>query len=181
MRRFLLGCLVGSLVISVIVAVPQLSKQRETIRLGSTDLNLGMAEDAAVKQLAESGYVPRKMNPPQALRDKGITSMWAVDEKGDKPSIGVITFASGKLESAMKFLYQEGDEVEFGRRLYFAMRDLELEGNSTCTIETDSGEVPDYSSKTGKLRCGKKTILIELQKFQKNRESVQLNEELDAR
>jgi hypothetical protein len=61
------------------------------------------------------------------------------------------------------------------------MRDLELEGNSTCTIETNSAEVPDYSSKTGKLRCGKKTILIELQKFQKQRESVQLNEELDAR
>jgi hypothetical protein len=109
MRRFVFGFLVGSLVISVIAAVPQLRKQRETIRLGSTDLNLGMPEDAAVKQLAESGYVPRKMNPPKALQDKGITSMWAVDEKGEKqPSIGVITFASGKLESAMKFLYQRG-------------------------------------------------------------------------
>src|SRR5258708_5766788 len=130
MRRFLLGFLVESLVISVIAAVPQLRKPRETIRLGSTDLILGMPEDAAVKQLAESGYVPRKMNPPKALRNKGITSMWAVDEKEDKqPSIGLITFASGKLESAMKFLYQEGDEVEFGKQLYFAMRDLELEGN----------------------------------------------------
>jgi hypothetical protein len=61
------------------------------------------------------------------------------------------------------------------------MRDLELEGNSACTIETDSKEIAEFSSKTGKLRCGKKTILIELQKFQKHQETVQLNEELDAR
>ena len=49
------------------------------------------------------------------------------------------------------------------------------------SLPSDNAEVPDYSSKTGKLRCGKKTILIELQKFQKQPESVQLNEELDAR
>ena len=141
-----------------------------------------MTEDAAIKKLAESGYSPRKEEPPKGLRDKGVTSMWVVDEKGDKnPSLGVITFASGKLDSAKKFLIQEGDEVEFGRQLYFAMRDLELEGNSHCIIETESAEIPEYSGKTGKLRCGKKTVLIELQKFQKHGESVQLNEELDAR
>jgi hypothetical protein len=142
---------------------------------------MGMGEDSAIKQLAASGYVPRKMNPPDTLKDKGITSMWGVDQRGNKqPSVGIIMFASGNLESAMKFLYQEGDEVEFGRQLYFAMLELELDGNSSCTIETSSAEEPEYSSKSGRLRCGKKTILIELQRLQKQRESIQLNEWLDA-
>ena len=183
MRTFLVGFLAGSLIASAI-AMGQSSNERETIRIG-TDLNLGMAEDTAVRKLAESGYIPHRHEPPKGLRDRGVTSMWSVDQKGEgdkHPSLGIITFASGKLDSAMKFLLPpDGDEVEFGRQLYFAMRALELEGNSHCTIVTESAEIPEYATKTGKLRCGKKTILIELQKFQKQAESVQLNEELDAR
>jgi hypothetical protein len=172
MRTFLLGFLIGSLVVSALVAAPQ-SRDRETLNIG-TDLTLGMSEDAAIKKLAESGHSPRKMEPPKGLRDKGITSMWLLDE-------GVLSFASGKLALVTKpLLPSNGNEVEFGRQLYFAMRDLELEGDSHCSIATEAGEVPDYSTKTGKLRCGKKTILIELQRFQKNPETVQLNEELDA-
>lgn len=171
MRTFLLGLLIGILVVSALAAMPQSVRERETIRLG-TDLTLGMSEDAAIKKLAESDHSPRKMEPPQGLRDKGITSMWVLDD-------GAISFASGKLVLVTKSLLpSEGNEVEFGRQLYFAMRDLELEGDSHCSIETETGEVPEYSSKTGKLHCGKKTLLIELQKFQKQGETVQLNEEL---
>jgi hypothetical protein len=182
MRAFLLGLLIGSLIVSVIATMAQSNDRRETISLGIADLYLGMTEDVAIKELAESGYNIRKHEPPRGLRDKGVTSMWIVDEKGEKsPSLGVILFRSGKLDSAKKYLFQEGDEVEFGRQLYFAMQDLELEGNSHCIIETESTETPEYAGKTGKLRCGKKTILIELQKLQKYGESVQLNEELDTR
>jgi hypothetical protein len=57
---------------------------------------------------------------------------------------------------------------------------LELEGDSRCTIETENAEVPDFSNKTAKLICGRKTIIIDLQKFKEQAESVQLNEELHA-
>jgi hypothetical protein len=181
MRRFLLGCLVGSLIVTIIVAVPQ--KQRESIAFGTTDLNLGMSEDATIKTLAEAGYVTRKLDVPKALQDKGVTSMWNVDGKGaNQESIGLVTFGSGRLTTAQKSLYEEGDAVDFARRLYFGMRDLELEGNIVCTIETKSAEVPDFSQKNGQLRCGGKSIVIELQKFQKQSETVQLTEALgDAR
>ncbi len=184
MRTFLFGLLIGSLIVSAVAAMPQSSRMRETMRLG-TDLTLGMAEDAAVKKLAESNYSPRRIEPTTAMRDRGVTSMWVMDEKGEgdkHPSFGILTFASGKLDYAKKFLLPPGgDELEFGRQLYFAMRDLELEGDSHCTIETETRETPEISDKTAKLHCGKKTILIELQKFQKQTESVQLNEELNAR
>ena len=91
-------------------------------------------------------------------------------------------FASGKLYSVDKpLLLTDGGEVEFGRQLYFAMRDLEFEGDSHCTIQTENQEEPDFSNKTARLQCGMKTIVINVQKFKENDETVQLNEELNAR
>jgi hypothetical protein len=124
MRTFLLGLLLGCLVTSVLFAMPQSGKPRETIWLG-TDLTLGMPEETVIKNLAESAYNVRKESPPKGLRAKGITSMWGVDRKGDGkyPSVGVIAFAAGKLDSVAKYLLPpDGDEVELGRQLYFAMR-----------------------------------------------------------
>jgi hypothetical protein len=109
--------------------------------------------------------------------------MWEVAERGDGKNsrlIGIMLFASGKLASVTKDLLPDGDEVEFGRQLYFAMHDLEVEGNSRCTIETTNIETPELSWKTALLTCGKKTIRIELQKLQKQSESVQLQEELSS-
>jgi hypothetical protein len=183
MRGTLFGLLFGCIVGTSLFAMPQSDKPRETIWLGS-DLALGMSEEAAVAKLAEL-YSLRKMEPPAGLRAKGVTSMWIVDEKGEgtkHPSVGVVAFAAGKLSNVHKYLLpSDGDEVEFGRQVYFAMRDLELEGNSRCTIETENAEVPDFANKTAKLHCGRKTIIIDVQKFKGYAETVQLNEELDAR
>jgi len=182
MRIFLLGLLFGCLVATALFATPQARNARETMWLG-TDLTLGMSEEAVVAKLAES-YNLQKMEPPNGLRAKGITSMWIVGEKGqgDKhPSVGLVAFAAGKLDNVHKDFPLNGDEVEFGRQLYFAMRDLEHERNSRCTIETENLEVPNFAHKTAKLLCGKKSIIIDLQKFKEQAESVQLNEELNAR
>jgi hypothetical protein len=88
-------------------------------------------------------------------------------------------FSSGRLASASKdLLPSEGGQVEFGRELYFAMRDLEAEGDSRCAIETQAGEVSGFAQKTAKLTCGKKSIVIYLQKSDNKNESVQLNLEM---
>ena len=181
MRAFLIGLLALTF---VSLAVAQTFNPRETMTVG-VDLTLGMSEDAAVKKLTEAGYRLRKNEPPDGLKQKGFTSMWFVAESGAEkypPSIGIILFSSGRLTSASKdLLPSEGDQVEFGRQLYFTMRDLESEGDSHCTIETETGEVPDYAQKTAKLRCGKKTIVIYLGKQQGKSETVQLSEEMSAR
>jgi len=125
----------------------------------------------------------RKFEPTEKLRRQSITSAWIADQKHGKYLMSnFVGFAAGKLHSVHKqLLSDDGDEVEFGRQLYFAMRDLELEGNSLCTIETENYEAPEFSHKTALLQCGKKSITIELQRFEKESESVQLNEELNAR
>jgi len=171
MRTFLFGLLASVL---VSMAVAQILNPRETMTVG-VDLTLGMSEDAVVKKLTESGHTLKKHEPPDALKQKGFTSMWFVDEA----SGGVILFSSGRLTSVSKDLSpSEGDQVEFARQLYFAMRDLEAEGDSHCTIETEPQEVPEYAQKTARLRCGKKSIVIYLQKPQNKNESVQLNLEM---
>jgi hypothetical protein len=162
----------------------QALNRRETLTVG-VDLTLGVSEESAVKRLTESGCKLTKQEPPDGLKQKGFTSMWLVEERGDgkdTPTAGVILFSSGRLTFASKdLLSNEGNQVEFARRLYFAMRDLEVEGDSHCTIQTENAEVPEFAHKTARLRCGKKTIVIDLQNFQSKGEAVQLNEELSAR
>lgn len=171
-------------VILVSMAAAQTLNPRETLTVG-VDLTLGMSEDAAVKKLTESGYKLRKHDPPDALKKKGFTSMWFVDEGGDAKYtrfVGALFFSSGLLTTASKDLLGNDDgQVGFARELYFAMRDLEAEGDSRCTIETENEEVPEFAHKTARLRCGKKSLVIDLQKSQNKNETVQLNEELGAR
>jgi hypothetical protein len=178
MRTFLLGLLLGCLVATALLAMPQSGGPRETISLGSTDLTLGMSEGAVLTKLSES-YNLEKEGPPPGLLAKGVTSMWVVNAKEKGRGHGTIYFASGKLYAAVKSL-PERDEVEFGRQLYFAMRDLELEGDSPCTIKTANHEEPDFAVKTATLRCGKKSLVIQVQKFKTYDESVSLDEDLEA-
>ncbi len=178
MRIFLLGVLLGCLVASVLFAAPQSNKQRETIWLGSEDLTLGMSEGAVLTKLAES-YNLEKGEPPPGLRAKGITSMWVVNAKVKGEDHGALFFASGKLHAVSKNL-PERDDVEFARQLYFAMRDLELEGDSQCSIKTDNMEGPDFGDKTATLRCGKKSLVIHVQKFKAHDEHTFLDEDLEA-
>jgi hypothetical protein len=68
---------------------------------------------------------------------------------------GAVLFATGKLGSVSKDLMPfGGDELEFGNQLYFAMRDLESEGNSRCIIETEAGEVPEFFGKDRQAAMG---------------------------
>lgn len=181
MRTFLLGLLLGCLSASMLLAMPQLAQQRETIWIGS-DLTLGMSEDAVSTKLAGS-YSLRKEEAPPIWQAKGITSLWFVQEKGEQRTLlGTLFFASGKLHSVAKpLLSDDGDTVEFGRQLYFAMRDLEHEGDSHCVIQTESDDVPDYANKSANLKCGMKSIVITVQKMKGNNETVDLHEELSAR
>jgi hypothetical protein len=137
-----------------------------------------MSEGAVLTGLSES-YNLEKEEPPTGLLAKAVTSMWVADAKEKGGDHGTIYFASGKLYAAVKGL-AERDDVEFGRQLYFAMRDLEHEGDSHCTIETDNREEPGFSNKTAKMRCGKKSLFIVVQKLKAQDESISLDEGLEA-
>jgi hypothetical protein len=178
MKTFLFGIIFGCLIASGLRATPQSTMSRTSLVVGS-ELTLGMTEDAAVKKVTEAGYSLKKVEPAKVFLDMGITSIWLINEK-DGTNIGTMSFSSGKLTGAGKSLFpDEGDAVEFARKLYFAMRDLEQEGNSKCTIETHLRDSPEYLQKTANLHCGVKTISVDLQKMQKYNETVQLSEAID--
>jgi hypothetical protein len=117
MRTFLIGTILGCLIASALQATPQASLSRTTLNIGA-DLTLGMTEEVAVKRLTEYGYSLKKIEPSKVFLDVGITSIWIINEK-DGTNVGTMSFASGKLNEAGKSLFpDEGDAVEFGRRLY---------------------------------------------------------------
>jgi len=179
MKTLLCGIILGCLIASALQATPQSSRSRTSLNIGA-DLTLGMTEESAVKKLTEYGYSLKKTEPSKVFLDMGITSIWIINEK-DGTNVGTMSFASGKLNEASKSLFpDEGDAVEFGRRLYFAMRDLEQEGNAQCTIQTVTRDVPEFSQKTANIHCGVKTISVDLQKMPKFSESVQLTEGIDS-
>jgi hypothetical protein len=180
MRTFLLRLLFDGLVATAVFAAPQTVDPRETLWL-FTDLTLGKSEQAALAKLAESQSL-RKIEPSAQVRATGVTSMWIVFEKGAKEELsGLVEFAAGKLSSVQRDFRLTGGDVEFGTQLYFAMRDLEREGNGHCTIETENNEVPEFANKLAKLHCGKKFIVIDLQKIERQEWTVQLKEELIGR
>jgi hypothetical protein len=185
-NRLLKGCgLAFLLLIGAAVAMghakPKQS-QPENIRIGA-EVDLGMSEESAIKKILEAGYSVKKRTAPGNM--PAVTSMWEVDEKKDDGSagqfVGMIFFSNGTLTSASRYSLpnDSGEGVEFGRQLFFMMRDFETRGDASCRIETRSGEVPEYAGKTAFFHCGHKTIALYLQQLRGQPESVQLNEELN--
>jgi hypothetical protein len=162
----------------VSVAAAQALNTRETITVGA-GVTLGMSEDVAVKKLTEAGYSLWKLEPIDALQERsGINSIWSVGERGhdSPPPFGAMFFSAGRLTSATRDLLPNGsDQVEFGRQLYFAMRDLEAGGDSRCTIETN---ITDVTQNVAQLHCGKKHLVVFLEKPRSEDESVRLNLEM---
>lgn len=79
--RTVLIALLATVLVSTVFS--QVISRRETLTVG-VDLTLGVSEDAAVKKLTESGYKLSKHDPPDALKQKGFTSMWSVEERGER-------------------------------------------------------------------------------------------------
>ena len=132
MRTLWVG-LLASVLTSLVVA--QTLDPRETVTLG-VPLSLGMSEDSAVKKLAESGHKVTKHEPPDALKQKGFTSMWFVDDG----SGGVILFSYGRLTSVSKdLLPNEGKLPSSVGSHIFSDAELQTEGDLHCAIETENG------------------------------------------
>jgi hypothetical protein len=63
----------------------------------------------------------------------------------------------------------------------YAFDQIGAKTNGHCTIETENNEVPEFANKLAKLHCGKKFIVIDLQKIERQEWTVQLKEELIGR
>ena len=155
--------------------VSQTGTKRDTISIG-VDLSLGMPEDAAIRQIAEAGYTVENTQLPSKER---TSSLWTITVKGDgrNQPLGAVEFSKGKLKSATRWL-GTGDEVEFGRQIYFLMRDFRAQGDSLCAIETTASDEAALSLKTAYFRCGHKSIRIALEALRGEQEVVGLSEEL---
>lgn len=179
MRALISGVAVALLLLGVSA---QTVNQRETISIG-IKLTLGITEDDAINQLTKAGYQLVKVKLNELTKASGFTSIWGVVDpakpKNERP-LGIIFFTSGHLTYAVReLLPADGNAVNFGRQVYSALRDLELEGNSHCTIHVENKRDADYVTEIAHLTCGKKTVDISLSRNEgRDDETVDLNEDV---
>ncbi len=160
-------------------ANPQNNLQ-ETIRVGG-EVGLGITEQSAFDRVSSAGYNVRRNEVPVGRAPlPGVTSTMVVESNAGQ-SLGVLFFSKGRLTHVLRFALpnDKGEGVEFGRQVFFMMREFETQGETNCHIETRTGEVPEYAFKRAYLHCGHKTLAVEIEQIRGQSESVQLNEELN--
>jgi hypothetical protein len=176
MKNLLVGLFLGFLIASVLnnhVSAAQAQRLPARIWVGA-DLQLGMPKEAVITKVAEAGY--------EITRQTAVGGdFWTVMKKNQNNEhdfIGNIIFVGGKLESAEHSLYASTDQpvAKFARSFYFAVRDLEADHNSVCTLESKNEEQAVFESKSGMLHCRNRTISVTASKLQDQDEEVELTE-----
>jgi hypothetical protein len=169
MRNLLIGLLLG-LLIAVPVTYPQ--QQPEQIYIGMTTLQLGMAKDRAISQLAEKSYHLSKLEGQDE---------WVVDQKNDQNKfepIGTLTFTNGPLTWASRTWASttEPGSAKLVRSLYFLVKSFEDSGNAACTIESETREAQELDSKVVSIHCGKRTARMHSVKYKDQEPETTLDE-----
>jgi hypothetical protein len=173
MKRFFLGLVLGILLVSVPIAYTQ--QQSERIFVGSISLQLGTEKDAVISKLAERGFRLSKLPSSES---------WVVDQKnvetGEYDILGTLQFTNGRLMSASRHWAESWDigSAKVGKNLYFLVKSFEEAGNIACSIETKSQESPDFDSKETLIHCGRRMIIIDVNKYKEQREETQVTETL---
>jgi len=174
MKNLLVGVFLGFLIASIWNNHVQ-AAQREPARIWvGTDLQLGMPKDAVIAKVAEAGYEIKRITAIEG-------DMWTVAKKNERNEydvVGGMTFIGGKLGFANHTLYASFDQpaAKLARSFYFAIRDLEADHNSVCTLESKNQENATFYSKTGILHCGNRTISESVSKYQDQNEEGELTE-----
>jgi len=172
MKNLLLGTLLGILLALVPIAYTQ--QQGERIFVGTTSLQLGMEKDAVISRLAEQGYRLSRVEGPPSQGDQ-----WLVSEKNAQAEydlLGSIVFMKGRLSTATRYWAESWDSgsAKIARNLYFLAKSLEDSGNTTCVIETNPSESPEFDQKDIRIHCGRRTLGIDVSKYKEQREVTQL-------
>jgi hypothetical protein len=175
MRNLLIGLLLGIL---LAVAVAYTQQQPEQIHVGMTTLQIGMAKDTAISQLAEKSY---HLSKGESLTKGEGEETWAVAQKNDHNEfdlIGMLTFTNGRLTWASRIWASTTDpgSAKLGRNLYFLLKSFEDSGNVACTIESETSEAPELDSKGVSIHCGKRTAKVYVVKYKEQEPATSLDE-----
>ncbi len=175
MKNLLVGLFLGLLIASVLnnhVSAAQAQRAPARIWVGA-DLQVGMPKETVITKVAEAGY--------EITRQTAVGGdFWTVmkNQNSERDFIGNIIFVGGTLESAEHSLYDSTDQpaAKLARGFYFAVRDLEADHNSVCTVETKNEEQAVFESKSGMLHCRNRTISVTASKLQDQDEEAELTE-----
>lgn len=146
----------------------------ESIRFGTVEIRLSMDESALLQQLTAAKLSVKAMDVTR-LPGKPDAA-WIINDTG------VVWVRQHRVIGVQKFHKSDSAE-EIAASLFFIFRQIEETGNSSCLVETDHSEGPEYESQRAMLRCGHKKIDIQIQKLKSKdgewRSGAMLTEELD--
>jgi hypothetical protein len=175
MKRFLLGLVLGILLASVPLAYTQ--QRSERIFVGNISLQLGTEKDADISKLAEGGFKLAKLPSSESQSES-----WIVEQKNEKTAeydiLGSLHFTNGRLLSASRHWAESWDtgSAKVGKNFYFLIKSFEEAGNTSCSIETQSEESPDYDSKKTLIHCGRRMVTVDVTKYKEQPEETQVTE-----
>jgi hypothetical protein len=169
-RNLAIGILLGFL---VAVPIAYTQQQPERIVIGETPLQIGIARDSAISQIAEHGLTVNKMN--------GEEEMWIVSRKNDRneyDTLGMLTFINSRLSGASRSWASSTDPAttKLARNFYFLLKSFEDDGNTSCTIATQKQESPDFDNKQLLIHCGKRTAMLYVTAYKDQKPAATLSE-----
>jgi hypothetical protein len=146
MKRTALALLTIAVISSIVYAQQQTARKMSNaaIEVGGTKLHLGMTKAQVTEKLA--GHEFTKVNEDEwmlgSLKELGPT----------------LQFTHGLLSYADRnWVTYDNDIVE---ALFGAVRTLNDEGFSVCTVTADDAVSPDLTSHRVWIDCGEKTVLV---------------------
>ncbi len=169
MRHLLVGLFLG---IFIAVSIANTQQQPEHIYIGTT-IQIGMTKDAAISQLAEKGYHVTKPEGSETwfVFQKDEHSNEFEDEASLAFTNGRVTFASRRWAYTT-----DPGSAKLARNLYFLVKSLEESDNTACAVETKAQESPELDSKGIMIRCGKKTVQVNVAKYKEQLPETVLDE-----
>ena len=159
MQLILLIVMLGTLPVSTSPGA-QVARQEVPIRIGSTDLRIGMPRDKVLSLLKTDGFDQLSLS---------------TEQKDSIELISVVRYPNNALLRAVANVYFENKklirverllsfrtEAEVMDTIYGLVAKFQQEGNSVCSLAARSIENGDQTHKTATFACGHKFIEISI-------------------
>jgi hypothetical protein len=168
MRNLFIGLLLGFL---IAVPIAHTQQQPESIVVG-VPVQIGMAKDVAISQIAEHGLTVTQLQGSE---------QWIVQQKNDQNQydiVGALTFNNSRLSWASRTWVSNADPAaaKLARNFYFLVKSFEDHGNTSCVIDTQKQEGPDFDHDSLSVHCGRRTATLYVTKYKDQQPATSLDE-----
>lgn len=135
---------------------PQVVGQAPSLRIGGSDLRIGMPKDKVLSVLKADGFELL----PQTESEKGTLELIVAHRSADKAGAEIYFENTKLIRIARLFDFQT--EAEVMDTIYGLVAKFQKEGNRVCTLGARSDESGDRTHKTATFACGHKFIEINI-------------------